>query len=153
MLHYSIHSFYSSYYLDFTVCMCTSIFILFDGGDDNIDGYCMSMQPYYQASETTVSSKYYLAHFNRFIRKSTMYGWHGRAIYAILKQKQYNSATNMLKASLSIQPSSFRSFVIKTHILAQKLHRRQLNTKVCSSESAIFLVLYLLTKMFQEWLK
>ena len=31
--------------------MCTSIF---DGEDDNIDGYCMSMQTYYQASETTV---------------------------------------------------------------------------------------------------
>ena len=33
--------------------------------------------------------------------------------------------------------------ISKTHISAQKPHRRQLNTKVCGSESAIFLILSL----------
>ena len=48
----------------------------------------------------------------------------------------------MLKAYLSIQPSSSSVFMIsKTHITAQKLRGRQLNAKVCGSESAIFLFL------------
>ena len=36
--------------------------------------------------------------------------------------------------------------ISKTHISAQKPHRRQLNTKVCSSESAIFLILLSLSR-------
>ena len=45
----------------------------------------------------------------------------------------------MLKAYLSVQLSSLSAFVIwKTHIVAQKLHGRQLNAKVCGSESVIF---------------
>ena len=48
----------------------------------------------------------------------------------------------MLKAYLSAKPSSLSAFMIsKTHITAQKLHGRQLNAKVCGSESAIFLIL------------
>ena len=48
----------------------------------------------------------------------------------------------MLKAYLSTQPFPFRaSVIIKTNILAQKPCGRQLNTKVCGNESAIFLIL------------
>ena len=47
--------------------------------------------------------------------------------------------TNMLKAYLSTQPSSLTAFMIKTHTVAQKPRKRQLNTKLCSSKSAIFL--------------
>ena len=43
----------------------------------------------------------------------------------------------MLKAYLSAQPSSLSAFVIwKTHTVAQKPRGRQLNAKVCGSESA-----------------
>ena len=52
--------------------------------------------------------------------------------------------TNTLKAYLSTQASSLSAFVIsKTHIpvVAQTPCRRQLNAKVCGSESAIFLIL------------
>ena len=63
-------------------------------------------------------------------------------IYAILKQKPYYLTTNRLKAYLSIQASSLSAFVIsKTHISGQKPRGRQLNTKVCGSESAIFRIL------------
>ena len=54
------------------------------------------------------------------------------------------SRTNEFFASagltdLSTQPSSLSAFMIsKTHITAQKLRERQLNAKVCGSESAIF---------------
>ena len=41
----------------------------------------------------------------------------------------------MLKAYLSVKSSSLNAFVIsKTHIVAQKLPGRQLNTKVCGSK-------------------
>ena len=60
----------------------------------------------------------------------------------ILKQKPYNFTTNTLKAYLSAQASSLSAFVIsKTHVIAQKPRGRQLNGKVCGSESAIFLIL------------
>ena len=50
-------------------------------------------------------------------------------IYAILKQKLYNFATNRLKALCPAFP--FSAFVIsKTHIVAQKPRGRWLNTKV-----------------------
>ena len=53
----------------------------------------------------------------------------------------------MLKAYLSTQPSSLSAFMIsKTHITAQKPRGRQLNAKVCCSESAIFLILLSLVK-------
>ena len=45
----------------------------------------------------------------------------------------------MLKAYLSTQPSCMNAFKIsKTHVVAQKPRGRQLNEKVCGSESAIF---------------
>ena len=48
----------------------------------------------------------------------------------------------MLKAYLSVQASSLSAFAIsKTHISGQKPRGRQLNTKVCGHESAIFLIL------------
>ena len=57
----------------------------------------------------------------------------------LIKQKPYNFTTNTQKAYLSIQASSLSAFVIsKTHISGQKLRGRQLNAKVCGSESAIF---------------
>ena len=63
-------------------------------------------------------------------------------IYEILKQKPYYLTTNRLKAYLSIQASSLSTFVIsKTHISGQKPRGRQLNTKVCGSESAIFRII------------
>ena len=65
-------------------------------------------------------------------------------ICAILKQKPYNFITNTLKAYLSTQTSSLSAFMIsKTHIHVngQKLRSRQLNAKVCGSESAFFLIL------------
>ena len=58
-------------------------------------------------------------------------------------QKPYNFTTlmNTLKAYLSAQASSLSAFVIsKTHIVAQKPRGRQLNAKVCGSESAIFVI-------------
>ena len=59
------------------------------------------------------------------VGRLSMWGWHRRAIYAILKQKPYNFTTNMLKAYLSAQASSLSAFVIsKTHIVAQKPHGR-----------------------------
>ena len=65
-----------------------------------------------------------------------------RAIYAILKQKPYNFTTNTLKAYLSAQASSLSAIVIsKTHISGQKPRGKQLNAKVCGSESAIFVIL------------
>ena len=79
-----------------------------------------------------------------FIRvgRLSMQGWRRRAIHAILKQKPYNFTTSTLKAYLSTQSSSLSAFMIsKTHITAQKLRGRQLNAKVCCSESAIFLIL------------
>ena len=58
------------------------------------------------------------------------------------KQKLYNFTTDTLKAYLSVQASSLRAFVIsKTHIVAQMLRGRQLNTKVCGNKSAIFVIL------------
>ena len=57
-----------------------------------------------------------------------MWGWCWCAIY-----------TNTLKAYLSTQASSLTDFVISNiHISGQKPHGRQLNAKVCGSESAIF---------------
>ena len=48
----------------------------------------------------------------------------------------------MQKAYLSIQASSLSAFVIsKTHISGQRPRRRQLNSKVCDSKSAIFRLL------------
>ena len=59
-----------------------------------------------------------------------------------LLQKPYNVTTNTLNAYLSIQPSSLRAFMIsKTHTVSQKQRERQLNTRVCGSKSAIFLIL------------
>ena len=52
----------------------------------------------------------------------------------------------MLKAFLSTQPSSFSAFM--THIVAQKPHRRQLNAKVCGSESAISILYFLFSDHF-----
>ena len=49
----------------------------------------------------------------------------------------------MVKAYISTLPSSLSAFMIrKTHISAQKPRGRQLNTKVCSSKSAIFVILF-----------
>ena len=60
----------------------------------------------------------------------------------------YNFATNMLKAHLSFQASSFSVFVISnTHIVAQKSCGRQLNAKVCGSRSAIFRILLSLLRL------
>ena len=76
-----------------------------------------------------------------------------------LKQKPYNFTTNMLNAYLSPQPSSLSAFmIIKTHIAAQKSHRRQLAKCACGNESAIFLILlsfFLLrsTTITQDWFK
>ena len=65
-----------------------------------------------------------------------------RLRYAILKQKPYNFTTNTQKAYLSAQASSLSAFVIsKTHISGQKPCGRQINTKVCVSKSAIFVIL------------
>ena len=64
-------------------------------------------------------------------------------------QKPYNFSTKVLKAYLSAQlasfpgqasaqPSSSSALMIsKAHIIAQKPHGRQLNTKVCGSKSAM----------------
>ena len=47
-----------------------------------------------------------------------------------------------ITAYLSVQASSLSALVVsKTHIVAQKLRRRQLNTKVCGSKSVIFVIL------------
>ena len=63
-------------------------------------------------------------------------------MYAILKQKLYNFTANTLKAYISVQAASLSAFVISnTHISGQKPCGRQLNTKVCGSESAIFRIL------------
>ena len=57
------------------------------------------------------------------------------------KQKPYNF-TDTLNAYLIAQPFSLSPFMIsKTHIVAQKPRRRQLNAEVCGSESAIFVIL------------
>ena len=50
-------------------------------------------------------------------------------------QKPYNFSTNTLNAYLSTQHSS--SMISKARIIAQKPHGRQLNAKVCGSESAM----------------
>ena len=49
-----------------------------------------------------------------------------------------NLATNTLRAYLGTQPSTFWAFMIRK--TAQKSHERQLNTEVCSSGSAILLI-------------
>ena len=70
-----------------------------------------------------------------------MQGWRRHTIYAILNQKPYNFSTDTLKTYLSVQASSLSAFMIsKTYISAQKPRRRQLNAKVCGSESVIFLI-------------
>ena len=57
----------------------------------------------------------------------------------------------MLKAYLSAQLSSLSAFMIwKTHIVAQKPRGRQLNAKVCGSESAIFRILSSLRLLFKK---
>ena len=56
------------------------------------------------------------------------------------KLKPYNITTNMLKAYLSTQCSPLSAF---THVSAQKPRG---NAKVCSSKSAIFLILVKTTK-------
>ena len=57
-------------------------------------------------------------------------------------QKPSTFTTYTLKAYLSAQASSLSAFVIsKTHVSGQKLRGRQLNAKVCGSESAIFRIL------------
>ena len=67
------------------------------------------------------------------------------AQYMQFKQKPYNFTTNTLKAYLSALSSSLSAFMIsKTHISAQKTRGRQLNTKVCGSENAIFLLSFFL---------
>ena len=44
----------------------------------------------------------------------------------------YNVTTNMLKAYLSSHPSSLSAFMVsKTHMVAKKPCRRQLNTRAC----------------------
>ena len=56
----------------------------------------------------------------------------------------------MLKAYLSAQASSLSAFVIsKTLISGQKPCGRQLNTKVCGNESAIFRVFFFVTTFVQ----
>ena len=75
-----------------------------------------------------------------------MKGWHGCVMHTILKQKWYNFTTNTLKAYLGARPSSLSAFMIsKTHIVAQTPCGRQLNAKVCSSESVIFPILSILS--------
>ena len=55
-------------------------------------------------------------------------------------QKPYNFTTNAIKAYLWAQACSLSAFVISnTQMVAQKPRGRQLNVKVCSSESTIFL--------------
>ena len=67
------------------------------------------------------------------------------------KQKPYNSTTNTLKAYLSAHSSSLSAFMIsKTRIVAQKPRGRQLNAKVCSSKSAIFLILSLFRPLVKQ---
>ena len=61
-----------------------------------------------------------------------------------LGQKLSNFTTNALKAYLCAQACTLNAFVIsKIHMVAQKPRGRQLNAKVCGSESAIFLLLSL----------
>ena len=75
-------------------------------------------------------------------------------VYAILKQKPYNSATNSLKAYLTTQPSSFRASVISnTNILSQRPCGRQLNTKVCGSKKvrASCRVIFFVPFFFLKW--
>ena len=77
-------------------------------------------------------------------------------VYPMFKQKQYNFTTNTLKAYLSAQPSSFAFMISKTHIVAQKPRGRQVNTKVCDIESAIFSFLLrplCSTTISQKWFK
>ena len=58
------------------------------------------------------------------------------------KQKPYNFTTNTLKAYLRAQSSPLSAFMIsKTHTSAQKSRGRQLNAKVCGSESSHFCLL------------
>ena len=67
-----------------------------------------------------------------------------------------NFTINTLKAYLSAQASSLSAFVIsKTHISGQKPRGRQLNAKVCGSESAIYkaLSLHLFTLQLQTSVK
>ena len=62
-----------------------------------------------------------------------------------------NFTTNTLNAYLSTQASPLSAFVIsKTHISGQTPCGRQLNTKVCGSESAIFHILVVKTTMFNN---
>jgi len=61
--------------------------------------------------------------------------------YILLKQKPYNSATNLLKAYLTTQHSFRASMISNTNILSQKPCGIQLNTKVCGSKKAIFHIL------------
>ena len=64
-------------------------------------------------------------------------------IYIFLQYLSKSHITLLpLKASLCAQASSLSGFVIsKTRISGQNPHGRQLNAKVCGSESAIFLIL------------
>ena len=83
------------------------------------------------------------------VGRLSMKGWRRRAIYAILKPKPYNFTTNTQKAYLSAQASSLSAFVIsKTHISGQKPRGRQINTKVCVSKSAIFVILSFFLSFF-----
>ena len=72
-----------------------------------------------------------------------MQGWRRRAMYAILKQTPYTFTTKTLKAYLSASSSSLSAFMIsKTHIYrCRKATRKKLNAKVCSSKSAVFVIL------------
>ena len=74
-----------------------------------------------------------------------------RNVCTILKQKPQNFTTNTLKAYLCAQASTLSAFVItKTHVVAQKPRRGQLNAKVCSSESALFVFFLAKVIMFNN---
>ena len=60
-------------------------------------------------------------------------------------------AVSAAATSAFAQASSLSGFVIsKTHASGQKPRGRQLNAKVCGSESAIFLILLVTTTMFNN---
>ena len=73
-----------------------------------------------------------------------------------LSKSRITSPQTRKKAYLSAQASSLSAFVIsKTHISGQKPRGRQINTKVCVSKSAIFVILsfflsFLLRLLFKQ---
>ena len=58
----------------------------------------------------------------------------------------------MTSPHLTAQPSSSTAFMInKTHVVTQKPRGRQLNTKVCGSESAIFYLTSVKKRVYASW--